>query len=385
MKKLRQYTLLGLCLLGLSACSSGLKTVSIDHAGSIELGLPDFNDGLFETKPVISEADISSLTPEQEAHFLNFFNQAKFSKSLPNERVASYMGIILDQFTFSDETLTAKQAMESKSGNCLSLTILTGAFAKLADVKVGYQLLDKNPVFTIEDDLLVTSDHLRAVLISESATDQPFPTKSFIRIDYFNTDGYSYVDNINPGFQLSLFYSNVAVEHLRSGDISSAFAYAKHALSIYPLNPSALNTIGISHRYREDLVKAEEIYLYGAKNYDKSPTFLRNYLSLLINQRGDIDWDTLERNALSLDQSNPWTWVQAGNVAYSQAEFARASDFYNKALNLEPSLHQLYFLASRANHAAGNMSEAYSLMSNAMSIAKDESSGKRYKAKLRDF
>ena len=136
------------------------------------------------------------------------------------------MGIILDQFTFSDETLTAQQAMESKSGNCLSLTILTSAFAKLADVKVSYQLLDKNPVFSIEGDLLVTSDHLRVVLKSELATDQVFSTTSLIRIDYFNTDGYSYVDNISPDFQLSLFYSNVAVDHLRSGDVSSAFEYA---------------------------------------------------------------------------------------------------------------------------------------------------------------
>ena len=78
-------------------------------------------------------------------------------------------------------------------------------------------------------------------------------------------------------------------------------------------------------------------------------------------------------------------WVQAGNVAYAQQDFNRASRFYNRALKLKPSLHQIYFLASRANRAAGNESELYKLMVNAMSIAKGESAGKRYKAKLKGF
>ena len=39
----------------MSACSPSLKAVSVDHIESIELGLPAFNDGLFEIKPVISD------------------------------------------------------------------------------------------------------------------------------------------------------------------------------------------------------------------------------------------------------------------------------------------------------------------------------------------
>jgi len=78
--------------------------------------------------------------------------------------------------------------------------------------------------------MLITSDHLRAVITSQRLDDQGFAQVGGIRIDYFDTDGLSYIDNISVDEQISLFYSNVAVEELLAKNYDSAFANAEYAL-----------------------------------------------------------------------------------------------------------------------------------------------------------
>jgi tetratricopeptide (TPR) repeat protein len=295
------------------------------------------------------------------------------------------MGLILDQFTFSDKTLTTGQSLASKSGNCLSLTVLTTAFAELAGVDVTYQLLDQNPIYSIDRGLLVTSDHLRAVLRSQPTKGNVFSSVSRVRIDYYQTDGLSYIDNVSVNHQRSLFYSNLAVENLFNNDIDSAYAYAARALDIYQDNASALNTMGIVHRKRGDLVTAEEIYLHGAKYFDKGPTFIGNYAALLDSQNREVDLSQLVRAKSSEVHDHPWQWIRAGKKSFDSGDYDKAVSFYERALDLAPDLHQVYLLAGDASYANGNKKESRQYLVQALSVANQMSDRSQYKRKLEAF
>jgi tetratricopeptide (TPR) repeat protein len=347
--------------------------------------LPAFNQRLFEPPTVISDEEIFHLSQEQRADFFQFLNDPKFVSTPRHVRVATYMGLILDQFTFSDKTLTTRQSLASKSGNCLSLTVLTTAFAELAGVDVAYQLLDQNPIYSIDRGLLVTSDHLRAVLRSQPTAGESFSSVSRVRIDYYQTDGLSYIDNISTNYQRSLFYSNLAVGNLFNDDIDSAYAYAARALDIYKSNASALVTMGIVHRKRGDLAKAEEIYLHGAKYFDKAPTFIGNYVALLNSQNRDVDLNQLVRVGSSKVQDHPWQWIRAGKKSFNSGDYDKAISFYEHALDLAPDLHQVYLLAGDASYANGNKKESRQYLVQALSVANQMSDRSEYKRKLEAF
>jgi tetratricopeptide (TPR) repeat protein len=347
--------------------------------------LPAFNQRLFEPPTVISDEDIFHLSQEQRADFFQFLNDPKFVSTPRHVRVATYMGLILDQFTFSDKTLTTRQSLASKSGNCLSLTVLTTAFAELAGVDVAYQLLDQNPIYSIDRGLLVTSDHLRAVLRSQPTAGESFSSVSRVRIDYYQTDGLSYIDNISTNYQRSLFYSNLAVGNLFNDDIDSAYAYAARALDIYKSNASALVTMGIVHRKRGDLAKAEEIYLHGAKYFDKAPAFIGNYVALLNSQNRDVDLNQLVRVGSSKVQDHPWQWIRAGKKSFNSGDYDKAISFYEHALDLAPDLHQVYLLAGDASYANGNKKESRQYLVQALSVANQMSDRSEYKRKLEAF
>ncbi|MFT6408863.1 MAG: tetratricopeptide (TPR) repeat protein [Arenicella sp.] len=373
--------LLSFVLIG---CATTQQNAQISIATSNHL-LPTFNQQLFDPSTVISEERIFHLNAEQKADFFEFLNNPKFVATPRHVQVATYMGLILDQFTFSDKTLTTRESLASKSGNCLSLTVLTTAFADLAGVDVSYQLLDQNPIYSIDQGMLVTSDHLRAVLRSEPTEGGTFSSVSRVRIDYYQTDGLSYVDNVSTNYQRSLFYSNLAVEKLSSDDIDSAFSYASRALDIYQQNASALNTMGILHRKRGDLAKAEEIYLHGAKYFDKGPTFIGNYTALLDSQSRQVDLSQLARSKSSKVVDHPWPWVRAGKKSFDNGDYDKAVSFYQHALQLAPDLHQVYLLAGDASYAKGNAAQSRQYLVQALRLANDTTDRSSYKRKLEAF
>lgn len=350
--------------------------------------LPKFSHALFRDAQVISESDVTFLTEQQREKFFKFLDDPKFATTPRHQRVATYLGLILDQFSFTDKTYTAQQSLTSKSGNCLSLTMLTTAYAQLAGVKVTYQLLDQNPIYSIDNNsLLVTSDHLRAVLHSPPHNEEAgiFSSVSMIRIDYFQTDGLSYIDNVSTELQLSLFYSNLAVEHLSKQDLDTAYAYADRALEIYKGNASALNTMGILHRKRGDLAKAEEVYWHGANYFDKGPTFVRNYVDLLESQSRDADLSGLIKNKPLTSDDHPWQWVRAGKNAYVSGAYEEAVSYYENALALAPDVHQVYSLAGAASFAAGDRQKSHDYIVKALSLAKESNDQRHYKRKLEAF
>lgn len=384
-KALRLFFVSILCL-SLFACTNGPRSFELSYATQHK-SLPTVNSALFEWSPVISQAEITYLSHQQKEDFFAFFNNPKFANTPKHERVASYIGILLDQFTYSDRTLSAQQSLALQSGNCLSLTILTTALAELAGVDLSYQLLDQNPVYSIDNNLLITSNHLRAVLKSASVRDGYSGTifSSRIKIDYFQTDGLSYVDDISTDFQMSLFYSNLAIEKLSEREIDAAFSYASEALKVHQYNPSALNVLGIVHRQRGDLAKAEEIYEHGARYFADAPTFVNNYTALLKSQSRGSELSSWLNEMPENQNNHPWAWVKAGKAAYSKGNFDIAVSYYQRALDLAPDLHQVYAFAGAASYAAGRERESQNYIDQALALAGERGDRQRYKGKLRAF
>lgn len=365
-----------------SGCLLGGCVSSTPISSRTEQQLPEFNYALFTPTPVVSADEIVRLTAEQQRAFFEFYNNPKFSLTPAHERVASYIGILLDQFTYSEETYTARQALEQKGGNCLSLTVLTTAFAQLAGVQISYQLLEQNPVYSIDNSLLITSDHLRAVLVSHHSSESGFDSLLRLTIDYFDTDGLSYVDNVSVEAQMSMFYSNRAADALVRGDYNLAFSNAERALQHYPENASALNTIGILHRKQGDLARAEKIYKFGLSNLSKGSIFVRNYVSLLANQERDVEIAQLLSEANNHNNDHPWQWVRAGRAEYQAGNYGKALKYYERAIKLAPEVHQLHLFAGRASYAAGDVRSSKRYLSKALALAKDAKSKRSYKKKL---
>ncbi len=354
-----------------------------------EFSYPVFNDELVSQSVYIESAEeITRLSDDVKRDFYRYYNKKELANYSDVHRVSSYIGLLMDQFTYSQKTYTAQETIDNLGGNCLSLTILTTAIAKLAGVEVSYDLLNNNPTYALDEDMLVTSDHMRAVLNSGwmDANDTLFKVRGRITIDYFDTEGMMFAQNISPVYQLSLYYSNRAVELMLKKRYDEAFRFAEKATAIYPDNDSALISLAILHRRLGDSEVSESIYQYGlAKGLNQSPVFYRNYAGMLETDGRVDEIANLEEMYAQVKENHPLEWIRAGKRAHREGQYELAIKHFNRALKITPELTGLHLLSARANLALGRLDETDARLYQALSDAQTQGESAVYQRKLAKF
>lgn len=386
MGKIWLLSLLPLLLL-ISACSTHIG--SVGEPDSSQPTLPVFNTSLFPTLPnTIAPETVAELNRAQEKEFFKYFNNPSYQNIAPNLRAYNYLSLVLDQLTYSNETLTAEQTLSSRSGNCLSLANLTKAIAKLANVDIAFHLMDNDPVFDFQNSLLTRTNHIRAVLkgnidpfISEDSFSQ-FSTITHLRIDYFPTKQLRYLDGMSNAMQTSLYFSNLAVEYITSERYPEAYAHAKAALKIAPSNSSALNTMGIIHARLGDQKTAEDIYLYGGQHLREKMTFHKNLTMLLESQGRHDEAQLLYEKTLTDNNIDPWHWIRLGLREHQQTNYTQAIKYFNQALTIVPYSDKIHFYKARTYFAKGEKKQAENHLKQAIQHAEKSSSRANYKEKL---
>ncbi|MBC8056611.1 MAG: hypothetical protein H7Y61_08530, partial [Rhizobiales bacterium] len=157
-------------------------------------------------------------------------------------------------------TRTAAQAFEARSGNCLALVMMTGAFAKAMGLSVRYQLVLGADAFERAGDLAISIGHVNLTLEEQTQG------RTFISSD---RDPWT-VDFIPPGgiarwrtrtlqehTVVAMFLNNRAVESLVGGRLDDAYWWAREAIRRDPELLGAYVTLGVIYRSRQHPALAE--------------------------------------------------------------------------------------------------------------------------------
>jgi tetratricopeptide (TPR) repeat protein len=331
------------------------------------------------------------LREAQKRNFLEYFNDPAQQQTLPHERIYDYLLLTTSDFDFHSDTRTAVQALDSASGNCLSLAILTTALANLANVDAGYQLVDSTPVFERRGNVVSKGIHVRSILYDP--TWQPehenvaLTKRPGIRFDYFpeDTDRARLIGNLSAAAYVAMYYSNVAGEAIAAGDINSAYWYLRESLDLNPENAIALNMLAIVYRRAGDEMMAEQIYRYGIDVLPDNASFLRNYHFLLKSQGRNAEAKSIRQSLSRLDDSNPFNWVNAGRSALANGEYREAIKYLKQALSFAPYLHEAHALIAVAHLKMGDKKRGKRELKNALENANRESTRSLYQAKLTMF
>jgi len=113
----------------------------------------------------------------------------------------------------------------------LSLAILTKSLSNLADVKISYQLVETEPVYQKEGNIIVSSQHIRTTIFKPPFSDGKivyFPSQT--TIDYFPTYNSRVLRTVDEEEFFSMYYSNKATEAILKNDFNLAYWYVKNAL-----------------------------------------------------------------------------------------------------------------------------------------------------------
>lgn len=370
--KMRRFTLISIIpFIFLNACVStaDLKTQTADNmaqpAPSMSiLGIEVFGEPL-NIEPV---SHVFNLTQAQRESFLLQFNAVENQSLVANKRIYQYLEGLLSNFNYYEDTLIASDALALNRGNCLSLAILTKTLADIVDVKSQFQLVETEPVYQKEGNIILSSQHVRTILFEPlpKKTDQFIIFPGRIVIDYFPKTSSRVLRSVDTAEFEAMYYRNIASEKFIGNDNNAAYWYIKKALQLKPADPHAVNMMALLHERAGYPQYAEKLFLFGLASTKEQLTLLNNYHSLLLRQKRYQEASIISKKLSQYDDPNPFKWISVANSAYNEANYGKAITYYRKASKLAPYLHETFAGMARAQYQLGHLNNAQKSLSKAL-------------------
>lgn len=292
-----------------------------------------------------SEEEIYALSTEQKESFRNYYNRSMHKNKPGHVKVYEFLQDLGLEFKYANQTNNASTTLGSSSGNCMSLAMLTTALAREAGVEIKYQLVNRVPVYQEYGSVIFNAQHIRSVLYEPllDSGEGVNISRSKAIVDYYPSP-YSYTDGyVSDNGVLSMYYRNLAAEAIGKEDYNTAYWLLKKSLEVEPDNSSAINSLAVIHRRIGEEQIAEDLYKYGIKHANNKITLLQNYLVLLKSLDRTLDIARVEKELDGLDDQNPFRWLLSANDAYDKKDYRTAINFYQRAIDIAPYLHQGYF------------------------------------------
>ncbi len=328
--------------------------------------------------------DIFYLNDDSAQHFLSYYHARENQDIKGHMRLAEYLGDFLSGFTYRGDTYNADLAAIEQAGNCLSLAILTKAYASLVGLKVEYRKVNSEPVYSRDNGIMTMSSHVQTHVHAPAQLDNKKLDIYFskIIIDYFPASRGVKGGRVSDEDFVSMYYQNLAAKALVDDDLDRAYSLLSAALQISPNNIETLNTLAVLHKKSGMPDVAESIYRHTLQHTKGSVSILSNYVILLNESNRHAEAALYEDKYLEIEDDNPFNWHDLANQAYARENYWKALYLYKKSADMAPYLHENFFGQAKTYYQLGDKAEANNAMQKASGLAYTKLDEKLYSAKL---
>ena len=345
-----------------------------------------FDDAQFApAREPINPEDVFRLTPEMTA-YLN-------ESILPLARVKGVRQAITESLFDrsklrleydASSTRTAAQAFEARQGNCLSLVIMTGAFANALNLQVTFQQVATEQMWSRSGGMYFMSGHVNLVLEKRFAdTVGKFDRNDLYTIDFMPGENSALKARpISQETVLAMFMNNRAAEAMVHGDLDDAYWRARQAITLDPKFLSAYNTLGVIYLRHGDVAHAEQVLNYALGGSPDNPRILANYAEALRELGRGTEAQAVQARLAVVEPTPPFSWFVQGQVALHKGDFAKARELFLKEIARAPDYHEFHYALAVADFGLERLDEARSEMALAMDDAVKRTDHDLYAAKL---
>ncbi|MCE2915360.1 MAG: tetratricopeptide repeat protein [Rubrivivax sp.] len=252
-------------------------------------------------------------------------------------------------------TRDAATTYQDRAGNCLSLVLMTAAFAKMLDMPVSYQAVVVEEAATRAGGLLFLSGHVN-ILLSQRAMYRRPGDDSALLVDFLPGEqvaGYRTVPLVEHQV-LSLYMNNRAAELLAEGRIADAYAHAREALLIDPVSSSAANTLAVVYSRGGHGAAAEAAWRRALVLSPDSTSVLANLSQHLERSGRAPEAAPLASRLAQLQPVPPLHHLEQGRLALDRGELSVARDLFRRELRRQPYQAEVHYWLAVTNARLGD-------------------------------
>lgn len=296
-------------------------------------------------------------------------------------RIGGHFNLDYDAST----TRTASQAFAARSGNCLSLVLLTAALAKELGLGVSYQSVRINEVWTRSNSLVLQTGHIN-ISLSPSPRDPSYESRLLgpMTIDFVPIDDSSRLRavSLSEDQVVSQFWNNRAVEALDKGELQHAQSLVYAAIEADPNSMNAFNTLGVVYRRCDEGVLAEHAFTWALELDPKHIAALTNLSQLLKEQGRHEAAQIVEARLQRLQPRSPFEAFERGLSLARRGQWREALAAFGQEEAQGTVFHDLYYWLARCHFEIGDKTQSLRYLERARNEALTQEQRQRYSLKL---
>jgi tetratricopeptide (TPR) repeat protein len=337
----------------------------------------------------VSTADLFTLSPEMR----DYLHSAAFQSYLRNRGKeygllealynGSKTGLKLDYD--ASYTRNAAETYRDRAGNCMSLVIMTAAFAKELGMTVRYQNVMLDESWSRNGGLYVLSGHVN-LMLAYRAPDQLYgsdPERALV-VDFLPDPGADkrYTQSLDEEEIVMMYQNNRAAEALVAGKLDDAYWWARAATSGNPRTALAYNTLGVIYERRGNLALAERAYRAALMREPESAIALRNIEPVLMALGKTEEAKTIAQRVARIEPIPPFHYFNKGVTAYQHGEYSEARDLFAREVRRAPYYDEFHFWLAASLLQLGDIKQAREQLTLAADTSTRKDTRKLYTAKL---
>lgn len=285
----------------------------------------------------------------------------------------------------ASSTRNAAEAFDARSGNCLSLVIMTAAFARHMALPVSFRQVSLDETYTRAAGLTLANGHVNLVLerlparalLSQSINDD-------LTVDFLpgaELRGQRSVP-LQEQTILAMYFNNRAAETLAEGQLAQSYAWARAALLEDPGFTVAANTLAVVYMRGGHLAHAESA-LRHALAVDAESTPALSNLKIVLQRGGrDAEADVIAARLLQLQPHPPFHFFEQGRQAMERGDYEAARKHFARELRRQPHQHEVHFGVAQAYWQLGDRQRAAKHLQLAIDNSNTVGNQQLYAAKL---
>jgi tetratricopeptide (TPR) repeat protein len=282
-------------------------------------------------------------------------------------------------------TRTAAQAYAARSGNCLSLVIMTAAFARELGMVVRFQDVDVDEAWSRKGGLYLASTHVNLAL-GRRPTDAMHggEAERLLVVDFlpppeaarFRTRPLEEQDIV------TLYMNNRAAEAMVQDRLDDAYWWAKGAVSQPGAPVTAYNTLGVVYQKHGNVAQAERVFRAALERDPDSVVVMQNLVPVLAANGKAAESAALAARVRRLDPNPPFRFFNEGMLAFDKGEYAKAKALFEREAERAPYNDEFHFWLAVACLRLGEQTRAREELARALDTSTRRDARDLYSAKL---
>jgi len=345
-----------------------------------------FNDEAFQQfRLQVDPKVVFALTPAMQRYVETTLAPAVRAKGREGLIDALYSSQLLGLSYDSRMTRNAGEAFEARAGNCLSLVIMTSAFAQALSIEVRYQRLRAEDIWFRDGDLTQLIGHVNLSLgqganpAMRASNAQGWLTVDFLPLDDAQRTRVRIIEEQRV---VAMYFNNRAAETLVEGRVEQAYWWARASIEQDRSFASGYITLAVIYFRRGQDLMAERTLRLALRLEPDNPQGLYNLAAVLRRSDRVAEAQTLEKRLSVVQPRTPIGLYKTGLAAYQHGDYETARASFAEALRSAPEEQDFHFMLGMAFWRLGQQRNALEELERARRLARDERQASAYSAKL---